>query len=114
MKYIVITSTPEGFPPEWVREFWVGIKIPLMKQEDGLFADDGPFNREPVYGTIYPNASMFVHAYDALEALYADETTPERVKKWYKQNGHVYTEDSRGKKEARWSFHKKYCDLIVE
>jgi len=37
MGSIRITSTPPGIAPEWVREQWVGVEIPLPKHdEDGI------------------------------------------------------------------------------
>lgn len=36
MSSIRIIATPPGQAPEWVREAWVGIEIPLTEQESGL------------------------------------------------------------------------------
>ena len=36
MAFLRITSTPDGEAPEWVREQWVGLVIPLAEGYDGL------------------------------------------------------------------------------
>ena len=49
MPKILVTSTPSGEAPDWVREAWVGLKLPLSRipeEEYGLTV--GPFSRRPV------------------------------------------------------------------
>ena len=36
MNILEITATPPGQAPEWVREKWIGLEIPLNQQQQGL------------------------------------------------------------------------------
>jgi len=47
MKKIRIVSIPKGEAPEWVREAWIGLEIPIVKEEPEGAWSIGPITRRP-------------------------------------------------------------------
>jgi len=77
---IRIISVPPGFPPDWVREFWFGVEIPLAN----------PFSPEskglqwnPRTGEITTGTSFDVITMQAMDAL---RQKSEEAYQWFVKN----------------------------
>lgn len=113
MLKILITSPPSGFPPYWIRKYWVGKKIPLKNQSKSIDEIAG-FPIDPKTGKIPPRSLLIVDACDALNELFYDPTVPSTVKEWFDNNNCNYTEENRDKPSSFWRFDSRFCEIIEE
>ncbi|MFV8781137.1 hypothetical protein ACNKU7_01830 [Microbulbifer sp. SA54] len=80
---LLITSTPSGFAPDWVREQWIGMKLPLTAGalNGDLEIDEIPPEVDASSGKSIHYNSPIVLALDAFELL--KEKSPEAWEWWH-------------------------------
>ena len=94
MAYLKITSTPPGEAPDWVREKWVGLSLPLADEEEAAhtFETFGvlsyPKSRIGYYwgrlrGTVRKETGYIVYSAAAIEVL--DQSSPDAAT-WWRSN----------------------------
>ena len=96
MSSIRIVSTPAGQAPEWVREKWIGIEIPLAEQEEAG-TQAGVFLGKPENLDGYE-----VGTNDAIQSL--REKSPEAAD-WWEKNAPLAA-------IVQLVFAKEVCELI--
>ena len=93
-----ITSVPPGEAPLWVREQWVGLALPLVRQDESptTFLTSGVLSGPRTFfarmsallsGRLEREAGYAVKTQRAMTALAA--TSPEAVKWWHENVPHV-------------------------
>lgn len=111
MSFILITTLPDGFPPEEIRKHWVGVKIPLADPKHP-FGSGKSCSVNTTTLAIHKDPVYVVNAYDALQALF--KVSPPEIEEWFEANGFVYSEASRCEAFARWGFKVNCCCLVKE
>lgn len=95
---LVITSTPPGQAPFWVREKWVGLVIPLVQKKEGalVFYTTGLFSQpngffsclfDLVMGKMKREKGFIVESKVAVELLAI--TAPEAASWWRENTPHL-------------------------
>ena len=98
-----IVSRPRGDAPEWVRDAWIGVDVPLSPDHQnegpqlytgsGVYQDPGKYQLD----------SYRVLSMEAIDALAQKDS---RAANWWKQNTHFY--DPRGS----FLFDASSCQLV--
>ena len=95
MAYLKITSTPPGDAPDWVREKWVGLSLPLADEEGVAHTSETfsvllshPKTRIGYYwgrlrGRIKKQTGYIVYSAVAIEVL--DQSSPDAAA-WWRSN----------------------------
>ncbi len=101
--HLYVTSVPSGEAPLWVREKWVGLKLPLTgRLSAGIFRGGGVLTgpRGPVLSLLallsgrLPRKEGYI--VDALAAVQILETTHPEAAAWWKENAsHLMRPDRR-------------------
>lgn len=101
LTHIEIIAIPPGFPPDWVREYWVGVIIPLANplkpKAEGL-------QWNPRTGEIVTGASFEVKTLEAIKAL---RNKSEEAYQWFVDN-------EIAEMWPKISFRSAYCKLVVK
>jgi hypothetical protein len=91
--HLYVTSVPSGEAPQWVREKWVGLKLPLTgRLSAGIFRGGGVLSgpRGPVASLLallsgrLPRRDGYI--VDALAAVKILELTHPEAAAWWKEN----------------------------
>ena len=98
--HIEIIQVPPGFPPDWVRENWVGVVIPLA---DSLNPEADGLKWNPRTGEVVTATSFGVKTQQAIDAL---REKSEEAYQWFvdEQIPQMYPDIS---------FQSAYCKLVV-
>src|SRR5580700_3492001 len=89
MKCIKIVSTPAGEAPEWVRQAWIGIVLPVAAPSKwlwrtvGVVSGSNPLKRLAALISPPKTAGYGVHSATAIAIL--EQTAPEAAQ-WWRDN----------------------------
>ena len=93
-KYIIVVRRPIGDAPEWVKDAWIGVRLPVAKTQAtshaGFSVTKGPHTLIPRLWSILRKKSDYysgyvVHAKTSVEIL--SETRPDAAN-WWRTNVH--------------------------
>jgi hypothetical protein len=113
--YIRIIDVPPGEAPEWVRQAWVGLELPLVRGEDGprymnshgvLSGRGNWFVRlwRQLTGAADPKPQYAVRVIDAMDVL--DDANPEAAAWWHENTPHLI------RPQAVFGFAPEVCEEI--
>lgn len=111
--YVKIVARPEGEAPEWVRDAWIGVRLPLVRRETvqtkGFGVLTGPkswFGQMwgCLTGRAFPVAGYLVEAAHAVELL--GWTRPEAAA-WWREHGGAFINPGR-----MFVFDRSACEVV--
>lgn len=102
---IKITSRPEGWAPEWVRDAWIGIELEARPKTRPPSLSSIIFG---VDGILPDTQSPHVYITTMGKALKALELHNKKAYQWWKDNHNYYFQHP----ETEWTLDAEYCEQV--